>query len=91
MTSTSKAIKPALSLNPRLQALSRHLAQAGDMEGKVIAITGAASGIGLALAEILALRGAKISLADAHQTNLYRAAQELLEFVKCESCVCVLK
>lgn len=35
-------------------------------EGKVIAITGGASGIGLATAKLLASKGAKISIADLH-------------------------
>lgn len=35
-----------------------------QFEGKVIAVTGAASGIGLATAHLLASRGAKLSLAD---------------------------
>jgi NAD(P)-dependent dehydrogenase (short-subunit alcohol dehydrogenase family) len=43
------------------------------MEGKVIAITGGASGIGLALAKILASRGAKLSIADVSQPNLEKA------------------
>ncbi|KAL1587809.1 hypothetical protein WHR41_03713 [Cladosporium halotolerans] len=34
------------------------------MEGRVVAITGGASGIGLALARLLASRGAKLSIAD---------------------------
>ena len=37
---------------------------APSLEGKVIAITGAASGIGLATARLLASRGASVSLAD---------------------------
>ncbi|KAK3696359.1 hypothetical protein LTR37_018024 [Vermiconidia calcicola] len=32
------------------------------MDGKVIAVTGAASGIGFALAKLLATRGAKVSM-----------------------------
>lgn len=34
------------------------------MEGRVVAITGGASGIGLSTAELLASRGAKVSIAD---------------------------
>ena len=48
-----------------------------DFNGKVIAITGAASGIGLALAELLALRGAKVSLADVQEKLLQEAAARL--------------
>lgn len=79
---SSKAFKPAMSANARLEAVSRQLTKAGDMEGKVIAITGGASGIGFALAKILAIRGAKVSISDAHQVNLYKAAHELEEYAK---------
>lgn len=41
--------------------------------GKVIALTGAASGIGLATAHILASRGAKLSLADVQEEALQKA------------------
>ncbi|KAK3066847.1 hypothetical protein LTR53_016630 [Teratosphaeriaceae sp. CCFEE 6253] len=47
------------------------------MEGKVIAITGGASGIGLALAKLLAQRGAKLSIADVAQQNLDKAGETL--------------
>jgi NAD(P)-dependent dehydrogenase (short-subunit alcohol dehydrogenase family) len=40
---------------------------------KVIAITGAGSGIGLATAQLLAERGATLSLADLHQSSLENA------------------
>ncbi|KAF7197282.1 Short-chain dehydrogenase/reductase aba4 [Pseudocercospora fuligena] len=79
---TSKAFKPAMSANERLKAVSRQLAKAGDMEGKVIAITGGASGIGFALAKVLAIRGAKVSIADANQVNLYKAAHDLEEYAR---------
>lgn len=49
------------------------------MDGKVIAITGGASGIGLALAKLLATRGAKVSICDVSPTNLERAAAALKE------------
>ncbi len=42
-----------------------------------IAITGAASGIGLATATLLAERGAVLSLADSHQQRLDSALQSL--------------
>ena len=41
--------------------------------GKVIAVTGAASGIGLATAHLLASRGAKLSLADLQEDALQKA------------------
>ncbi|OAL27822.1 hypothetical protein AYO20_09675 [Fonsecaea nubica] len=46
-----------------------------SFEGKVVAITGAASGIGLASAKILASRGAVLSLCDVQQEKLDEAAQ----------------
>lgn len=45
--------------------------------GKVIAITGGASGIGLALSKILHERGAKISIADVNQESLEKALKEI--------------
>ena len=42
------------------------------MEGKVIAITGGASGIGLSLAKLLVSRGAAISIADVSRASLDR-------------------
>lgn len=42
-----------------------------------IAITGASSGIGLATAQLLASRGATLSLADLNEEGLKRTAQEL--------------
>ena len=44
------------------------------MDNKVIAITGGASGIGLATAHLLASRGAKLSLADVQEAALSEAA-----------------
>lgn len=46
-------------------------------EGKVIAITGAASGMGLATAQLLASRGATISLADINESALQSAKDSL--------------
>ncbi|KAH7009504.1 dehydrogenase with different specificitie [Ilyonectria destructans] len=46
-------------------------------EGKVIAITGAASGMGLATAQLLASRGASISLADLQEAALKTAVEAL--------------
>lgn len=43
----------------------------------MIAVTGAASGIGLALARLLAQRGAKLSIADVTEDGLKKAAEEL--------------
>ncbi|KAK4996179.1 hypothetical protein LTR66_004152 [Elasticomyces elasticus] len=48
-----------------------------SMQGKVIAITGAASGIGLATATLLASRGAIVSLADTDQAGLDAAIKSM--------------
>jgi NAD(P)-dependent dehydrogenase (short-subunit alcohol dehydrogenase family) len=48
-----------------------------SLSGKVISITGAASGIGLATAKLLATKGARLSLADAQEKPLQALADEL--------------
>ncbi|KAI4593820.1 hypothetical protein KJ359_008861 [Pestalotiopsis sp. 9143b] len=48
-----------------------------SFQGKVIAITGAASGMGLATAQLLASRGATISLADINEDALKTATASL--------------
>lgn len=48
-----------------------------SFSGKVVAITGAASGMGLATAQLLASRGATISLADLNSTGLETAVASL--------------
>ena len=48
-----------------------------SLEGKVIAITGAASGIGLATARLCATRGASISIADIRQEPLDVAVADI--------------
>lgn len=47
------------------------------LNGKVIAITGAASGIGLELAKLCAARGAKLAIADIQEEALQRAVTEI--------------
>lgn len=49
------------------------------MDGKVCAITGAAGGIGLAVALDLAARGAKLSLADIKSEDLEKAQKQIQE------------
>ncbi|KAL1909042.1 hypothetical protein Sste5344_005174 [Sporothrix stenoceras] len=48
-----------------------------QLQDKVIAVTGAASGIGYAFAQLAAARGAKLSLADVSQAGLDKVAEEL--------------
>ncbi|KAI9813142.1 MAG: hypothetical protein M1827_004363 [Pycnora praestabilis] len=48
-----------------------------SLEGKVVAITGGASGIGLSTARLLASRGVLLSLADNREDALAAAAQEI--------------
>lgn len=48
-----------------------------SFDGKVIALTGAASGIGLATSKILASRGATLALADNREEPLKAAAREI--------------
>ena len=48
-----------------------------SMKGKVIAITGGASGIGLATAKLLSARGAKVSIADVQEHLLQEAASAI--------------
>ena len=52
-----------------------------SLEGKVIAITGAASGIGLATSHLLASRGAAISIADVRQEPLQAAVADIKKSV----------
>jgi len=46
-------------------------------QGKVIVITGAASGMGLETAKLLASKGAKVSLADVQEKALREAAADI--------------
>lgn len=49
------------------------------MDGKVIAITGGASGMGLALARVLAARNANLSISDMNEKGLAAIEAELKE------------
>ena len=59
-----------------------NMATSLPLAGKVIAITGAASGIGLATAHLLASRGATLSLADLQEAALSQTASKILETYK---------
>ncbi len=48
-----------------------------SFDGKVYAVTGAASGIGLAIAKALANKGATVSLSDVDAANLEKAVESL--------------
>ena len=52
-----------------------------SLEGKVIAITGAASGIGRATAILLASRGASVSLADTQEERLQQTTTEIQKLI----------
>ena len=49
-----------------------------DMRGQVAAVTGAASGLGLATAEVLARAGARVVLLDVDARGLQAAKQAML-------------
>jgi len=65
-----------MSPEDRLAGLTKAVVGKGlkDFEGKVIVITGAASGIGLECSKVLAARGAKVSMADVQEGPLQEAA-----------------
>lgn len=60
------------------------------MSGKVVAITGGASGIGLATAFLLASRGATLSLADVSEPGLETASKAIKSKHNVEVLTCAL-
>ncbi|KAF2648446.1 3-oxoacyl-reductase [Lophiostoma macrostomum CBS 122681] len=53
------------------------MVEAARLRGKVIAVTGAGGGMGLATCKMLAARGAKVSMADVQEKTLYAARDEI--------------
>lgn len=68
---------------------SHHL-QPKPLAGKVIAITGAAQGIALATAQLLASRGACLSLADIQEESLQQEAKKLRDEYSVDIVTCVV-
>jgi len=56
------------------------IAELFNVDGRVALVTGGASGIGLACAEVLAENGAKVCLIDRAEDGLVRAAERLATF-----------
>ncbi|CAM1506057.1 Fc.00g056980.m01.CDS01 [Cosmosporella sp. VM-42] len=50
-----------------------------NLQGKVVAVTGASGGMGLETCKMLAARGAKVSMADVQEQSLFQAATEIEE------------
>ena len=48
-----------------------------DVTGKIVVVTGAAGGIGFALARALKDQGARVAISDVNEASLTQAAQEL--------------
>lgn len=61
------------------KGISHLLKSPKSLKGKIVVITGAASGIGKKLAEKLALNGAKVVIADVDLVNAEKVASEIRE------------
>ena len=70
-------VSPIRIYPPSNQVRSSFSCRMSSFQGRVIAITGGASGIGLATARLLASRQAQLSLADVQQENLEKASKEI--------------
>jgi len=69
----SAIVEPAQAAQSSPRSLSQ------DLAGKVAVVTGAASGIGFAIAEKLAAHGARVVIADLNEQAAQQAAQRLNE------------
>lgn len=74
--SDSESLRIPRSFQSSALQLGRHIIHS-NMQNKIIAITGGASGIGLALAKLLLQNGASVSIADISTANLDKALQDL--------------
>ncbi len=59
-----------------------------NLEGKVAVVTGAAAGMGKAIAGMLMAEGCKVALLDVNKSELDKTTAELKETGTCESFVC---
>lgn len=69
----------AESNDPRSARATEVLGRLFDVRGTRVVVTGAASGLGFAMAEVLAECGARVTLADIAEERLERSTQRLLE------------
>jgi len=69
----------AESNDPRGARATEVLGRLFDVQGTRVVVTGAASGLGFAMAEVLAECGARVTLADIAEERLERSTQRLLE------------
>jgi len=69
----------AESNDPRGARAREVLGRLIDVRGTRVVVTGAASGLGFAMAEVLAECGARVTLADIAEERLERSTQRLLE------------
>ncbi|MFZ8890624.1 MAG: SDR family NAD(P)-dependent oxidoreductase, partial [Pseudomonadales bacterium] len=70
-----------------MSAPSSTRGQPRDLNGRVVLITGAGSGVGLACARVFAARGAKLLLVGRSADKLEAAATELVE-TRAQTVIC---